>query len=375
MVMRDKSSTDLTRGGMLDVLRFLAAAFIVVFHFGQEAPVALVSVNEFFGRGYLATDFFLLLSGFILARVHGGRVMSGRITTAQFLIRRLLRIYPAHLITLAVTVAVVLGAELIGLDIVYPERFAWSALPAHLLLVHGWGFTPLTWNFPTWSLSALAVCYASFPWVWRQLRAVDQPVACLGVILVVVVGAEMVAYVLMGQSGFSLPGVEGGLLRAVPLFVAGLALARLVEISRPATGLANAIAACGAVVFVLSAVLHGPDIVDVLATMATVYGLGAGGIRRAWPAAAWAAQISFSLFITHIPASLIYFRGLSPMLTSLYPGVAAQWTIWAGASLFALAVAAAFHHRVDQPIQRWLRAARFNSGPATASASASAGNV
>ena len=367
MVIKDQSSMDLTRGGMLDVLRFMAAAFIVVFHFGQEAPVALVSVNEFFGRGYLATDFFLLLSGFVLARVHGGRVLSGRVTAGQFLIRRLTRIYPAHLITLAVTVAVILGAERIGLDIAYPERFAWSALPAHLLLVHGWGFTPLTWNFPTWSLSALAVCYAGFPWVWRQFRAMVQPVSCLGVILVVVLGAELAAQVLMGQSQFSLPSVDGGLLRALPLFIAGLALARLVEVSHPPAGLANAIAACGAVVFVLSALLHGPDLLDVLATMVVVFGLGAGGIRRGWPAAAWAAQISFSLFITHIPASLIYFHGLSPLLTSLYPGVSAQWTIWMGASLFALAVAAAFHHRVDQPIQRWLRAAQLN-GPASASA-------
>ena len=368
MMMKDKSPVDLARGGTLDVLRFMAAAFIVVFHFGQGAPVALESVHEFLGRGYLATDFFLLLSGFVLARVYGGRVLSGRVSTGQFLVRRLARIYPAHLITLAATVALVLASEQIGRPVSYPERFEWSALPAHLLLIHGWGFTPLTWNFPTWSLSALAVCYASFPWVWRQLRRIDRPGTCLSVVLVVVFGAEFVANILVGQSQFSLPGVEGGLLRAIPLFLAGLALARLVEISHPDPWCANAVAACGALVFLVSAVLHGPALVDILATMAVLFGLGAGGARRAWPGAAWAAQISFSLFITHIPASLVYFDGLSPLLTSLYPGVAAQWAIWTGGSLFALAVAAAFHHMVDQPIQRWLRAAPFSSGPASASA-------
>ena len=350
------------------MLRFLAAAFIVVFHFGHEAPVELVNVHEFFGRGYLATDFFLLLSGFILARVYGAQVVSGRVSTGQFLFRRLARIYPAHLITLAITVALVLAGELIGLRVAYPERFAWSALPAHFLLVHGWGFTPLSWNFPTWSLSALAVCYAAFPWVWRQLRTIHQPLSCLSVILMVVFGGELVANLLIGQSQFSLSGVDGGLLRAVPLFIAGLALARLVETSRPAAWRANAIAAGGALVFLVSALKHGPDLVDVLAIMAVVFGLGAGGTRRTWPRVAWAAQVSFSLFITHIPASLIYFRSLSPLLASWYPGETAQWTIWAGASLFALAVAAGFHHMVDQPIQRWLRAARFGSGPASASA-------
>ena len=364
--MQDSTSTDMAKGGMLDVLRFGAAAFIVVFHFGQEAPVDLRTVHEVFGRGYLATDFFLLLSGFVLARVYGRRVLSGRVTAGKFLIRRLARIYPAHLITLAVTVALVLASEPIGWRVSYPERFAWSALPAHILLVHGWGFTPLTWNFPTWSLSALALCYVSFPWAWRQLRRIDQPLTCVSVILVVVLAAEAAAYILIGQSQFGLPGVEWGLLRAFPLFLAGLALARLVEITRLDVGRAHAIAACGALAFLVSAVLHGPGFVDVVVIMAVVFGLGAGGGGRPWPAAAWGAQISFSLFITHIPASLIYFDGLSPLLASLYPGAAAQWTIWAGASLFALAVAAAFHHLVDQPIQHWLRTIRLRPGAASA---------
>ena len=31
-------------------------------------------------------------------------------------------------------------------------RWSWSALPLHLLLIHLF-FAPLTWNFPSWSLS------------------------------------------------------------------------------------------------------------------------------------------------------------------------------------------------------------------------------
>ena len=54
------------RGGALDALRFVASALVVVFHFGDAAPISLQSMHGFLGRGYLATDFFLMLSGFVL---------------------------------------------------------------------------------------------------------------------------------------------------------------------------------------------------------------------------------------------------------------------------------------------------------------------
>ena len=92
------SNTRLTRGGALDALRFLAAGFIVVFHAGFEAPTPLRILHGFFDRGYLATDFFLMLSGFVLASAYGPMILAGRLSLGQFLVRRLTRLYPAHLI-------------------------------------------------------------------------------------------------------------------------------------------------------------------------------------------------------------------------------------------------------------------------------------
>ena len=56
------------RGGALDALRFFASLFVVLFHFGDEAPIPLADMHSVWARGYLATDFFLMLSGFVLAR-------------------------------------------------------------------------------------------------------------------------------------------------------------------------------------------------------------------------------------------------------------------------------------------------------------------
>ena len=68
------------RGGPLEALRFLAAAFIVLYHIGPEAPVHLADVSPIFARGWLATDFFLMLSGFILGRAYGRSLDEGRVS-------------------------------------------------------------------------------------------------------------------------------------------------------------------------------------------------------------------------------------------------------------------------------------------------------
>ena len=60
------------RGGALDALRFLASMFVVLFHFGDEAPIPLADLHSVWERGYLATDFFLLLSGFVAYQTIGG---------------------------------------------------------------------------------------------------------------------------------------------------------------------------------------------------------------------------------------------------------------------------------------------------------------
>ncbi len=61
----------LSRGGALDLLRFVAALFIVLYHVAERAPVSLFAIHPAFGRGYLATDFFLMLSGYVLAKTYG----------------------------------------------------------------------------------------------------------------------------------------------------------------------------------------------------------------------------------------------------------------------------------------------------------------
>ena len=361
--MSAPTSAKATRGGALDALRALAAIFIVTFHFGDEAPVSLRAVSPFFDRGYLATDFFLLLSGFVLAKAYGGSLLSGRVGAGQFLLKRLTRVYPAHLIILAVLVAMVIGAQAVGHHFTNAEQFQWWAIPFHLLLLHGWGVAAGTWNTQSWTLSALFACYMAFPALWSLMQRVKAPFAFLAMAIVMVVGGDLLSRTLLGQELFVLP-FRWGLARAAPLFVAGLALAGFVQAKPLSASTARALALGGVAVFAADAVWNGSNLLAVVATAAVIVGFGAAPSGRRWPGAEWGAKVSFSLFITHAATGAAYFDGLRPLLLRLHPGPAGQWAIWVGSLAFALGAAVAFHHLIDDPIQRRLRDGGFRPRPA-----------
>lgn len=350
--MAARADAAAARGGALDALQFLAAGFIVLFHFGYDAPIHLAELQEMFGRGYLATDFFLMLSGFVLAQAYGGAVKNG-MGLGAFMARRLARIYPAHLVMTLTLVALVLAAAVVGRQPAHPEHFDWGALAPNLLLVHAWGYGGDTWNIPTWTLSALAACYLGFPWLWRAISRIEGPGLCIGLFLAIVVAADLFAMAALGVEAFNLP-FRYGLLRAAPLFVAGLALARLCQTAALSKRASLWVGAGGIAVFAIEAATAAPDLLRIVATGAVIVGCGQA-VARPSRLIEWGGKLSFSLFITHTLAGLLWFDLIGQALLRFDGGPVWEWTVWAGALGFALAVAAGFHHLVDQPIQQRLK--------------------
>src|ERR1700712_4057622 len=76
---------------ILDGLRGVAAIFVVTFHileiYGGGSPV-----NQVINHGYLAVDFFFLLSGFVVAYAYDDRWE--KMTVWDFYKRRLIRLQP-----------------------------------------------------------------------------------------------------------------------------------------------------------------------------------------------------------------------------------------------------------------------------------------
>lgn len=345
------------RGGPLDALRFVAALFVVVFHFGDSAPVPLQSFHPVLARGYLATDFFLILSGFVIARAYGPGVVSGAVSFGRFWSRRFLRCYPTHLTTLALLVLMVGLGGLFGYHAVDGGRFDLAGLPAQILLLHSIGLGVGQWNIPSWTISTLLICYAAFPALWRAMLRVSSPAAALSLGLLVLLGADLISVLVLHAEQFSL-GLRWTLLRAAPLFLVGLTLARAVQTASFGSTSARALGFSGAAFLLANALIVGPDMISVLAICTVILGCGSAPVVRPLPGAAWGARVSFSLFMVHTLTGALWFDAMTPAVAALWPSapVAAGWLMWLAGLGLTVAVAAVYCRFVDEPMVAWLNA-------------------
>lgn len=358
------------RGGALDALRFVAALFVVVFHFGDEAPVALVSMHDFLGRGYLATDFFLMLSGFVLAKAYGAATVSGKISLGRFWLKRFVRCYPTHIITLALLAAMIGIGLMLGIHSSEPHRYDFSGLPAQILLLHAFGIGAGQWNMPSWTISALLICYAFFPILWRRMLKLARPAAALGLGLVILVVCDLISLRTLGVEQFAI-GFQWTFFRAAPLFLVGLTLARAVQTANWSGNAARALGFGGGAILLVNALTAGPDMISILAICAVIMGCGASPVTRALPVAAWGAKVSFSLFMVHTITGALWFDAVEPLLARIHPAVETTsweaWTMWAGSLVFTVAAAAAYCRWIDEPVVGWLNRRLFSRPPAPVS--------
>ena len=85
---------------LLDGLRGVAALLVIWYHFFEG--FATSGVDQRFNHGYLAVDFFFVLSGFVIGYAYDDRWKKG-LTQGGFILRRIIRLQPM------VVMAVVLG--------------------------------------------------------------------------------------------------------------------------------------------------------------------------------------------------------------------------------------------------------------------------
>lgn len=349
----------LSRDGPLDALRFLAALFIVLYHVAERAPVSLFSLSPAFGRGYLATDFFLMLSGYVLARTYGSRVLKGDVDTWTFLKRRVQRIWPPHLVMLTLFVAFFLVTSAIGLAPQNPQWFQWDQLLPQIFLVQAW-FVPGTsgWNIPTWTLSALIVAYALFPMVWRKVATTSRPLLLLAMGICAWVIIDQAALMAFGAHGYQLP-LRLGLIRGVPLFLIGVLVARL-PVTRLTERQALPLAAASLAIVVGVQALGNFDYFSLALLAFLIYAAGASK-PRAWRWAGAAGRLSFPLFLTNTLTAMVWFGLVRLLDAKLGLSLPAQWTLWAVTIPASIIVAWLFERLVDAPLQTWIKSRAVRS--------------
>lgn len=164
----------------LDLSRLVAAVAVLFWHYlhfmippgGNRAPPNFIDfepLNDVFGafyaHGHLAVEYFWIVSGFVFAHVYLADA-NGR---ARFWLARFARLWPLHLLTLAVVAALQgLYWTQHGRHFVFgPNDLVHFVL--NLGLAHYWGFEKgMSFNGPSWSLSVEIVAYAAF---WALLPA------------------------------------------------------------------------------------------------------------------------------------------------------------------------------------------------------------
>ena len=123
--MQKKSSTALLdtkpHYDLLDGLRGVAAVLVVWYHIFEA--FATSPIDQRFNHGYLAVDFFFILSGFVIGYAYDNRwkVMK----TKDFFKRRLIRLHPM----------VVLGAVLGAITFYIQGSEKWDGTPVSMSMV------------------------------------------------------------------------------------------------------------------------------------------------------------------------------------------------------------------------------------------------
>lgn len=154
----------------LDAMRGLAALAVIVYHvrhFGGDMhsyPLASATVPWFlYLRGWMAVDFFFVLSGFVLTYRYLEPISRTGVDARKFFVLRLSRLYPLHLLTLLFCAAIQWTClALHRPEIIYNYSNLYHFF-LHLTYLHSGGFDEMfTYNGPSWSVAVEVIAYLCF---------------------------------------------------------------------------------------------------------------------------------------------------------------------------------------------------------------------
>ncbi|CAN5283859.1 acyltransferase [soil metagenome] len=359
----------ISRGGWLDALRFIVACLIILHHYQAAGPIPLAHlINPVFERGgFLLTNFFLIDSGYVLMRVYGRAVNAGTMSPGDFLLKRILRVVPAHLLVGLALVTLVLVSTAAGVAPRNPEWFRWDQLPAQLTLTQAFGVPGgLGWNAPSWSVSALIGCYLAFPWVLKGMRRLG-PWTALASVIAVYALANQATLGLFHYPVYQMPMMYG-FWRALPLFILGMGLASFTERVWVAPRLAGVVGIAAAVALAVVQAFDKHALVSLTLISLIILAAGAIPVTRPSRLVERLSVMSFSMFITNEVTRIAWFGMANVLIARLALPVGAQWALYVAGIAAAFVVAFAFHTVIDQPMQnaikRWLKSRRYaGKGP------------
>lgn len=152
----------------LDGLRGIFSLMVVIYHFPQTFDISFN--NIVLNHSYVFVDYFFCLSGFVISLIYSQKI-SDRHHLKEFLLKRVIRLYPLHLFVL---ILYLLGFYIIGYD---KGSFLLKFLNS-LFLTNS---TPLISmmdgiNTPSWSISSELISYSLIAIIFWIVRKKNQKV-------------------------------------------------------------------------------------------------------------------------------------------------------------------------------------------------------
>lgn len=352
---------------ILDGLRGVAALLVVAFHILETYSGN--RFNQIINHGYLAVDFFFLLSGFVVAYAYDDRWE--KMTQWDFYKRRLIRLQPM------VIIGTIIGAALFYFQ-ASPAFPIISTTPVwQMLLVMLVGFTVLPlpvsmdirgWqemhplDGPAWSLFfeyVANILYALF------IRKFSKKLLAVFVILSALF---LIQYLLMGPQGdviggwsLNAPQLHIGFARLLYPFFAGVLLCRMGKLIH----IKSAFAVCSLMIAIIMAIpriggsehlwMNGVyESFSIIVLFPLIVAIGAGGSitgKFSLRMCKFFGNISYPLYITHYPLIYLYTGWVAKNKVPMGTG------IWYGLLLFIVSIVIAYASLklYDEPVREWLR--------------------
>lgn len=156
----------------LDAMRGVAALAILVLHIGDVMRLPVLH------HGYLAVDFFFVLSGFVLATTYEPRLKSS-LTAFRFAELRMIRLYPLFFVGILLGIPVILGQIFADSPQAMEPSVALLAFVANVLILPAPYVASLfPFNKPAWSLVFEMAINVIFGAVLFRLSARALAVLC-----------------------------------------------------------------------------------------------------------------------------------------------------------------------------------------------------
>ena len=363
---------------ILDGLRGVAAVLVVLFHLLETYSNG--QSTQIINHGYLAVDFFFVLSGFVIGYAYDDRW--DKMTTWGFFKRRLVRLQPMVIMGTVVGACFYLFGQGDGFPLIGNVP-GWKVLLAFVMGclmipcgagmdIRGWGEMN-SFNGPNWSLTWEYVGNILYALVFRRLPKIGLAILaaaaafctldlCLdwNVFGLLTEGHAGHRYTVIGGWSLTSEQVYVGLTRLFYPFIIGLLISRIGKFIK----VKNGFWWCSlilAVLFSIPCVGGADNILNgvynatcILVLMPLVVMMGAGSHIKGEKSAKvcnFLGEISYPLYITHYP--LMY---MQMNWAWSHPGAPAYAHVMVciGCFLLSIGIAYACLKLYDIPVRKWL---------------------